>query len=95
MYSPFVGALVKGHEYALDHPEAVRDALLAANEQLGPEVIDQTLKLTVPTFEGKSGWVGYQDPDEWRAYVDWAIGNEVLPEPVDVDEVMTNEYLPS
>ena len=58
-------------------------------------MIDQTLKLTVPTFEGKSGRAGYQDPDEWRAYVDWAVANEVLPEPVDVDEVITNEYLPS
>jgi putative hydroxymethylpyrimidine transport system substrate-binding protein len=91
----FVDALVKGHEYALDHPEAVRDALLAANEQLDPEVVDQTLKLTVPIFEGKSERVGYQNPDEWRAYVDWAVANDVLPEPVDVDEVMTNEYLPS
>ena len=32
----FVGVLVKGHKYALDHPEAARDALLAANEQLDP-----------------------------------------------------------
>ena len=88
----FVGALVEGHKYALDHPEAARDALLAANEGLDPEVMEETLRLTVPIFEAER--VGYQDPDEWRAYVDWAIENGVLPRPVEVDEVITNEYLP-
>jgi hypothetical protein len=38
--------------------------------------------------------VGYQDLEEWRAYVKWAVKNDVLPRPVDVNEVMTNEYLP-
>ena len=88
----FVGALVEGHEYALDHPEAARDALLAANEGLDPEVVEETLRLTLPIFEAER--VGYQDPDEWRAYVDWAVENSVLPRPVGVDAVMTNEYLP-
>ena len=88
----FVDALVRGHQYALDNPEVARDALLTANEQLDPEVVDETLELTVPIFEAER--VGYQDPEEWRAYVDWAVENGVLPEPVEVDEVMTNEYLP-
>src|SRR5215216_5597760 len=80
--------------YALEDPEAARDALLAASEELDPEVVDETLQLTVPIFEGKSGEVGYQDPEEWRAYVGWAVANGVLPEPIDIDEAMTNEYLP-
>ncbi len=72
--------------------EAARDALLEANEELDPEVVDQTLELTVPVFE--AGRIGYQDPEEWRLYVEWAVENGVLPEPVELDEVMTNEYLP-
>ena len=48
--------------------------------------------MTVPIFEAER--VGYQDPDEWRAYLDWATENGVLPRPVEGDEVMTNEYLP-
>lgn len=90
----FVGALVKGHQYALDHPKAARDALLAANEQLDPEVVDEALRLTVPVFGAGSGRVGYQDPQEWQTYVGWAAVNGVLPEPIDVDKAMTNEYLP-
>jgi putative hydroxymethylpyrimidine transport system substrate-binding protein len=73
----FVGALVEGHKYALDYPEAARDALLAANEGLDPEVVEETLRLTVPIFEAER---------EWRAYVDWAVENSVLPRPVEVDE---------
>ncbi len=88
----FVEALVRGHQYALDDPGTARDTLLAANEQLDPEVVDRTLELTVPVFEAER--VGYQDPEEWQLYVDWAVENGVLPEPVEVDEVMTNEYLP-
>ncbi len=88
----FVEALVRGHQYALENPETAREALLAANEQLDPEVVDQTLELTVPIFEAER--LGYQDPEEWQLYVDWAVKNGVLPEPLEVDEVMTNEYLP-
>lgn len=88
----FVGALVEGHRYALENPEAARDALLAANEELDPEVAEETVGLTVPLFEAER--IGYQDPEEWRAYVDWAVENGVLPRPVEVDAVMTNEFLP-
>ncbi len=89
----FVGALVEGHRYALENPEAARDALLAANEELDPEVAEETVALTVPLF-GTAERVGYQDPEEWRAYVDWAVENGVLPGPVEVDAAMTNEFLP-
>ncbi|MDX6380224.1 MAG: putative hydroxymethylpyrimidine transport system substrate-binding protein [Rubrobacteraceae bacterium] len=88
----FVGALVEGHRYALENPDAARDALLAANEELDPEVAQKTVALTVPLFGAER--IGYQNPEEWRAYVDWAVENEVLPGPVDVDKVMTNEFLP-
>ena len=88
----FVGALVEGHRYALENPDAARDALLAANEELDPEVAEETIGLTVPLFEAER--IGYQDPEEWRAYVDWAVENGVLPGPVEVDAVMTNEFLP-
>ncbi len=90
----FVGALVKGHEYALENPQAAHHALLEANEELDPETVEETLKLTVPLFKDEGESVGYQDPEEWRAYVKWAVKNDVLPRPIDVDEVMTNEYLP-
>ena len=88
----FVGALVKGHRYAVEHPEATKDALLKANKELDPETAKETLKLTTPIFEADR--IGYQDPKEWQAYVDWAVKNDVLKKPVEVDTVMTNEYLP-
>ena len=90
----FVGALVKGHEYAKKHPEAARDALLKANKQLNPKVVDETLKLTVPVFEAKGEPIGYQEPGEWRAFVSWEAKNGVIPKKVDVGKIMTNEYLP-
>jgi putative hydroxymethylpyrimidine transport system substrate-binding protein len=90
----FVEALVRGHEYALENPQAARDALLAANEELDPETVEETLELTVPIFKDEGEPVGYQDPQEWRAYIQWSVENGVLPRPVDVDAVMTNEYLP-
>lgn len=88
----FVGALVKGHRRAIENPEAARDALLKANEELDPKLVEETLELTVPVFEARR--IGYQDPEEWRAYVDWAVEHDVLPRSIDVDKVMTNEYLP-
>ncbi len=90
----FVSALVKGHEAALGDPEAARAALLKANEELEPEVAAETLELTVPIFGSGSGPVGYQDPEEWEAYVEWAVENGVLEKKVDVGDAMTNEFLP-
>ena len=90
----FVGALVKGHEAAIEDPEAALEALLAANEELDPEVARETLGLTVPVFGGEGGRVGYQDPEEWEAYVSWAAENGVLEKEVDVGDAMTNEFLP-
>lgn len=90
----FVGAMVRGHRYALDNPQAAKDALLSANEQLDPKTVEETLKLTVPIFKDEGEPVGYQDPEEWRNYIQWAVENDVLPRPVEVDKVMTNEYLP-
>ena len=89
----FVGALVEGHRYTLENSEAARDALLAANEELDPEVAEETVGLTVPLFESRDGRIGYQDPEEWSTYVDWAVENNVLSGPVEVDAVMTNEFL--
>ena len=89
----FVAALAKGQRYALDSPEVAQKALLEANEQLDPKLVEKTVELTLPTFDS-AGRVGYQDPDEWKAYIDWAVENEVLPKPVDVNDAMTNEYLP-
>ncbi len=90
----FVAALVKGHEAALEDPEAARDALLAANEELDPEVAAETLDLTVPIFGSGSGRVGYQDPEEWESYIKWAVENGVLEKSVNVGDAMTNEFLP-
>lgn len=90
----FVGALVEGHRFALENPEAASDALLEANEELDPETIEETLELTVPIFEDEGEPVGYHDPEEWRVYVDWAVENGVLPGPVEVEAVMTNRFLP-
>ena len=90
----FVGALVKGHEAALKDPASARDALLAANEELDPEVARETLELTVPVFGSGGGPVGYQDPKEWEAYVEWAVENGVLEKKVDIKDAMTNEFLP-
>ena len=90
----FVAAMVKGHRYALENPQDTGDALLSANEELDPGVVGETLDLTVPTFKTDGRPAGYQDPEEWRAYISWAVENEVLPEPVEVDQAMTNKFLP-
>lgn len=89
----FVAALARGQKYAMGHPDVAQKAILNANEQLEPKLVEKTVKLTLPTFDS-AGRVGYQDPDEWEAYIDWAVENEVLPKPVAVKDAMTNEYLP-
>lgn len=90
----FVAALVAGHEAALEDPEAAASALLEASPELEGRTARRTTELTVPIFSRPGFPVGFQPPEEWRAYVAWAAERGVLPRPVQVEKVMTNRYLP-
>ncbi|MGI8650599.1 MAG: ABC transporter substrate-binding protein [Rubrobacter sp.] len=90
----FVAALVAGHEAATDDPEAASQALIEASPELDEETARRTTQLTVPIFRESGCPVGFQPPDEWREYVSWSVENEVLPRSIEVDRVVTNEYLP-
>ncbi|WP_119069881.1 ABC transporter substrate-binding protein [Rubrobacter indicoceani] len=90
----FVAALVEGHRAATEDPEEAANALVAASPELDEQTARRTTELTVPIFSEPGRPVGFQPPDEWRAYVAWAVENDVLPQSVEVEQVMTNEYLP-
>ena len=92
----FLQATGKGHEALRDDPAPGIDALLEADPGLDrglqEAVVDATLPVFFPADESRP-W-GWQDPEEWQAYIDWMVDEELLTQPQTAERVLSNEFLP-
>ena len=72
------------------------DALLEADPGLDRGLQEAVVDATLPVFfpEDESEPWGWQDPEEWQAYIDWMVDEELLTQPQTAERVLTNEFLP-
>jgi putative hydroxymethylpyrimidine transport system substrate-binding protein len=91
----FCAALAEGTAEARAHPDRSLGQLLQANPSLSRTLVQKSLELLQPAWEGTSGRPGYMDPAAWRAYADWMRQEKWLPGPVDVARAMTDAFLPA
>ena len=93
----FLQATGKGHEALREDPAPAIDALLEADPGL-----DRGLQEAVGRRDAArsssprtttQAW-GWQDPEEWQAYIDWMVDEELLTQPQTAERVLTNEFLP-
>jgi putative hydroxymethylpyrimidine transport system substrate-binding protein len=91
----FMQATARGHELLKTDPNAGIDALLDADPGLDRGLQEAVVKATLPVFfpEDASRPFGYQDPEEWQAYIDWMRENELLSTDQTAEQVLTNEFL--
>jgi putative hydroxymethylpyrimidine transport system substrate-binding protein len=92
----FAQATGKGHEALREDPAPGLDALLEADPGLDRGLQEAVVKATLPVFfpeDDARPW-GYQDPDEWQAYIDWMVDEELLTQRQSAERVQTNEFLP-
>ena len=91
----FMQATARGHEALRKDPQLGLDGLLAADPGLDraaqKAMIDATLPVFFPDAESEP-W-GFQDVGEWQAYADWMFDNGLVEREIDVEEVVTNEFL--
>ena len=91
----FMQATARGHEALRKDPQLGLDGLLAADPGLDraaqKAMIDATLPVFFPDAESEP-W-GFQDVGEWQAYADWMSDNGLVEREIDVEEVVTNEFL--
>jgi NitT/TauT family transport system substrate-binding protein len=94
----FVGASLRGWEEAIKSPaEAVAD-LMQAYPSYNPDVVSQSLQATVPLLHTRNN---EGQPLGWMARADWQETHDLLAqaglvqEPVSVDNLYTNDFVPS
>lgn len=96
----FVAAVVKGYQYALEHPEEAVDAVTKRSEELASqphEVLLEQVRLTLdfihsPATEGKPlGWMAEED---WNNTIDPLFDTGAIEERLPNDTFYTNEFIP-
>jgi putative hydroxymethylpyrimidine transport system substrate-binding protein len=91
----FIGALSRGTNDLRRDPERAIEGLLEANPDLDPRLQRAVVKVTLPLFlpQGDRPF-GWQDPARWESFANWMRQNELLENPPDAGEALTNELLP-
>jgi putative hydroxymethylpyrimidine transport system substrate-binding protein len=91
----FMQATARGHEALKADPGVGVDALLEADPGLDRGLQEAVVQATLPVFfpDDEERPFGYQDPEEWQAYADWMLENDLIDEQQTADQVATNEFL--
>ena len=91
----FMQATARGHVALRDDPAGALDGLLAADKGLDRGLQEAAVKATLPVFfpEDAERAFGYQDPADWQRYIDWMAQEELISEPQNAEQAMTNEFL--
>jgi putative hydroxymethylpyrimidine transport system substrate-binding protein len=91
----FIGALSRGTDELRRRPDRGIEGLLEANPDLDPRLQRAVVKVTLPLFLPRRGRpFGWQDPARWERFADWMRQNELLENPPNAEEALTNELLP-
>jgi putative hydroxymethylpyrimidine transport system substrate-binding protein len=91
----FMQATARGHEALRADPKLGVDALLEADPGLDRELQEAVVKATLPVFfpDDDARPFGYQDPEEWQAYIDWMRENDLIASDQTAERVLSNEFL--
>jgi putative hydroxymethylpyrimidine transport system substrate-binding protein len=91
----FIGALARGTDYAIAHPQEAANAVLQAGQGLDPMQTRAEVAATLPLLAPPHGRpYGFMDPSQWRAYAGWMSGQGLISGAPNPGDVLTNELLP-
>ena len=92
----FIEGLAKGTNDAAENPADATETILAAGEGLDPKLTRAEIDATLPLLQPAKGErFGEMDTEEWDAFGGWMASNQLIGELPPLDEVLTNELLPS
>jgi putative hydroxymethylpyrimidine transport system substrate-binding protein len=91
----FISALKRGTEAAVKAPQAASEAILAANKDLEPKLVEAEMAATLPLLSARTPGkpFGYMDPKEWEAFAAWMRDEELIAALPKATELLTNAYL--
>ena len=89
----FMRAVVKGHQYAADHPEEAIEAVAQASKDYGRPLIERSVRLLVPIWKDMKPF-GRMDTQKWVEFVDFMAANKLIEKKPALDTLLTNEFVP-
>jgi putative hydroxymethylpyrimidine transport system substrate-binding protein len=90
----FISALARGTAAAVEDPQGATGVIVAnggLDEKLTRAEIDATLPLLARSEKER---YGEMNPEEWRLFASWMADNGLISEVPEVEDVLTNDYLP-
>jgi len=97
----FVRATLKAMGDIVANPATGLDAAIAAVPDLGQDratqaaILDATIKVWLPAGSGAAGSLGAIDRQGWQASIDYMMTLGLVPTPVTVDQVVSEEFIPA
>lgn len=91
----FVGAFIKGMEYAIANPEdayALSEPHIPNFADLDANIQKQVLAASMELWKGDR--LGYSDPQAWENMQDVLLDMGLLTEKLDLSKAFTNEFIP-
>jgi putative hydroxymethylpyrimidine transport system substrate-binding protein len=91
----FISALKRGTEAAVKSPKAASEAILAANPNLEPKLVEAEIAATLPLLGARTEGqpYGFMNPTEWEAFAAWMRDEELISALPKATELLTNSYL--
>lgn len=90
----FVRATYEGLAYAAAHPDEAVELYVNAHPELKADLLLAQWKAAIPALalvgDHPAGW---QDLDSWKALSNWMMSSDLIKEEVDLETVVTNDYL--
>ena len=93
--SRFMRALARGYIYAAQHPEEAAGMLLSFAPELDAELVRASQTWLSGQSETDLMLWGYQKPETWERFANWAFENALIEKAIDPLAAFTNQFLPS
>ena len=90
----FLRGLRAGQDWAATDEAGAVEHLVAANEDLDPDVVKEQLDMTAELLSPPDEPTLNVDPAEWAAFAAWMHENGLLEEPVDAGRAVTDRFVP-
>ena len=90
----FVHAAVKGYEFAIENPTEAAAILLDHEPDLDPDLVNRSQEWLSPRYQDDADRFGFQEVERWENFADFMLENEIIDEPLDIEQAFTNEFLP-
>jgi putative hydroxymethylpyrimidine transport system substrate-binding protein len=90
-----VSALVRGYDFAIEHPRAAAAALESQVLGLNPALVSAQLAALEPAFRGPGGAVGQLDMDVLEEWARWEARFGIVRRPPEVQAMFDSRFLSS